>query len=186
VADATPKTPTDAELIAGVAAADAEALRALTTRYSGVLTALARRIVGDDSHAEDVVAETLWQAWRGAKDFDPARGSPAAWLIMMVRSRALDHLRTRKSAERSLPYDPAEELAPSPSAGLILSERAQLVRRALLELDEHESSALRMAYYSDLSQTEIAERLGIPLGTVKTRIRAAMIKLRKTLAGRQL
>ncbi|HEX4210733.1 MAG TPA: sigma-70 family RNA polymerase sigma factor [Candidatus Binataceae bacterium] len=186
MADATRKTPSDAELIAGMAAEDAESFRALSARYSGVLTALSRRIVGNETDAEDVVAEALWRAWRAAKDFDPSRGSAAAWLITIARSRAIDHLRARKSADRPHPYNPGPETAESPSAGLILSQRAHVVRAALNELDERERTALQMAYYSDFSQTEIAERLGLPLGTVKTRIRAAMIKLRKTLAEQQL
>jgi len=186
VADATHETPSDAELIAGMAAGDPDSFRALSNRYSGVLTAMSRRIVGNETDAEDVVAEALWRAWRAAKDFDPSRGSAAAWLITIARSRAIDLLRARKSADRPLPHNPGPVAADSPSTGLMLSQRAHVVRAALGELDERERTALEMAYYSDFSQTEIAERLGIPLGTVKTRIRAAMIKLRKTLAGRQL
>lgn len=186
MADATRETPSDAELIAGMGAGDTESFRALSSRYSGVLTAMSRRIVGNETDAEDVVAEALWRAWRAAKDFDRSRGSAAAWLITIARSRAIDLLRARKSADRPPHYNPGPEAADSPSAGLMLSQRAHIVRAALGELDERERSALEMAYYSDFSQTEIAERLGIPLGTVKTRIRAAMIKLRKTLAGQQL
>lgn len=186
MADATVKTPSDAELIAGMATGDTESFRALTARYSGVLTALSRRIVGNDTDAEDVVAEALWRAWRAAKDFDSTRGSATAWLITIARSRAIDHLRARKSADRPPPYNPLPESVDSPAAGLMLSQRAHVVRAALSELDERERTALEMAYYADFSQTEIAERLGIPLGTVKTRIRAAMIKLRKTLGGQQL
>jgi RNA polymerase sigma-70 factor (ECF subfamily) len=186
VADATRETPSDAELIAGMAAGDAESFRALSSRYSGMLTALSRRIVGNETDAEDVVAEALWRAWRAAKDFDPSRGSAAAWLITIARSRAIDLLRARRTADRPLPYNPGPESADSPSSGLMLSQRAHVVRAALGDLDERERTALEMAYYSDFSQTEIAERLGIPLGTVKTRIRAAMMKLRKTLAGQQL
>jgi RNA polymerase sigma-70 factor, ECF subfamily len=186
VADATSKVPSDTELIARMASGDAGSLRSLTERYSGVLSALARRIAGNEHDAEDIVADALWQAWRSARDFDPSRGSAAAWLITITRSRAIDHVRARRTAERTAPYDPTPETAEGPAIGMVLSERAQIVRAALDDLGEHERTALRMAYYSDLSQTEIAERLGIPLGTVKTRIRAAMIKLRKTLAGQRL
>jgi RNA polymerase sigma-70 factor (ECF subfamily) len=186
VADATSKVPSDSDLIARMAAGEAGSLRSLSDRYSGVLTALARRIAGNEHDAEDIVADALWQAWRSARDFDPSRGSAASWLITITRSRAIDHVRARKTAGRPVPYDPAPATAESPSAGMVLSERAHIVRAALNDLGEHERTALQMAYYADLSQTEIAERLGVPLGTIKTRMRAAMIKLRKTLAGQRL
>lgn len=186
MADATSKVPSDSELIARMAAGDASSLSSLSERYSGVLTALGRRIAGNENDAEDIVADALWQAWQRARDYDPARGSAAAWLITITRSRAIDHVRARKTAARPVPYDPAPETAEGPAIGMVLSERAHIVRAALNDLGDHERTALRMAYYSDLSQAEIAERLGVPLGTVKTRIRAGMMKLRKSLAGRQL
>jgi RNA polymerase sigma-70 factor (ECF subfamily) len=169
-----------------MAAGDTESLRALSIRYSGVLTALCRRIAGNETDAEEVVAETLWRAWRAAKDFDSRSSSAAGWLITIARRRAIDYIRARKSANQPIPHDPAPDSAESPSTGLMLSERARLVRAALGELEEGERTALEMAYYSDFSQSEIAERLGLPLGTVKTRIRAAMIKLRKTLTTQRL
>jgi RNA polymerase sigma-70 factor (ECF subfamily) len=131
-----------------------------------------------------VVADVLWQAWRGAKTFDPARGSVSVWLVTLARSRAIDRLRALRARKPPLEGQPASESAPDPAMELHQVERARIVRTALASLDSNERSALQLAYFSDLSQSEVAEKLGIPLGTVKTRTRSAMIKLREALAGR--
>ncbi|HUA36713.1 MAG TPA: sigma-70 family RNA polymerase sigma factor [Candidatus Binataceae bacterium] len=174
--------PTDRELVAAMARGDADALKALSARYSRVLVALARRIVGNDADAEEIGADALWQAWRSAGTFDPARGSVSVWLVTLGRSRAIDRLRANKSREfRPEANDIAAETT-DPRDDIDLAERAVVVRAALAQLESNEKTALEMAYYSDLSQSEIATKLGIPLGTVKTRIRSAMIKMRMALA----
>ena len=173
---------TDRELVAAMARGDADALKALSARYSRMLVALARRVVGNDLDAEEVAADVLWQAWRSAGAFDPARGSVSVWLVTLGRSRAIDRLRANKSRElRPEANDPAAAAA-DPRDDIDLAERAVVVRAALAQLESSEKTALEMAYYSDLSQSEIASKLGIPLGTVKTRIRSAMIKMRTVLA----
>lgn len=165
-----------------MARGDADALKALSARYSRVLVALARRIVGNDADAEEIGADALWQAWRSAGTFDPARGSVSVWLVTLGRSRAIDRLRANKSREfRPEANDIAAETT-DPRDDIDLAERAVVVRAALAQLESNEKTALEMAYYSDLSQSEIATKLGIPLGTVKTRIRSAMIKMRMALA----
>jgi RNA polymerase sigma-70 factor, ECF subfamily len=165
-----------------MACGDADALRTLNARYGRMLAALARRIVGSDSDAEEVAADVLWQAWRSAGAFDPARGSVSVWLVTLGRSRAIDRLRALKAREVGPEMNDPAGATEDPGAEIDVAKRAARVRSALSALEANEKTALEMAYYSDLSQSEIAEKLGIPLGTVKTRMRSAMIKLRKALA----
>ena len=172
----------DRELVAAMAGDDAGALKALNARYAGMIVALARRIVGNDFDAEEITADVMWQAWRTAGAFDPSRGSVAVWLVTLGRSRAIDRLRANRTRDRRPDASEVEPFAPAAGADIELAERVNIVRSALAGLEPNEKTALEMAYYSDLSQSEIAEKLGIPLGTVKTRIRSAMIKLRKALA----
>lgn len=175
-----PKT-SDRELVAAMARGDADALRALSARYARMLGALAYRFVQDESDAEEIAADTLWQAWREARSFDPARSSVSAWLVMLGRSRAIDRFRAARS--RRPPENPEPQPAPVPDAlaNLEAGERAKIVKTAVGELEPKERQLLELAYFSDLSQTEIAERVGVPLGTVKTRMRTALIKLRDGL-----
>jgi RNA polymerase sigma-70 factor (ECF subfamily) len=154
---------------------DSEALGAFYDTYSGLVNGLALRILRDTTDAEDVVQEVFVQAWRQAGRFDPSRGSPEAWLCTIARTRALDRLR-RRAARREEP----SESAPPPT-GRPRTEEALAVRKALQGLSEDQRRALELAYYEGLTQSEIAERLDEPLGTIKTRIRTAMIRLRETL-----
>jgi RNA polymerase sigma-70 factor (ECF subfamily) len=184
VADAKQAMPADRDLVVAMAAGDSEALRSLHARYGGMLAALARRFLSNDSDAEEVAADVLWQAWRDAKTFDAARGSVSVWLVTLARSRAIDRLRAIRARKPPPVELPASESAPDPAMELHQVERARIVRTALAGLDSNERTALQLAYFSDLSQSEVAEKLGIPLGTVKTRIRGAMIKLREALSER--
>lgn len=175
----------DAQLVSAIASGDAHALQALSSRYSRMLTALARRFLANEADSEEVVADVLWHAWSDAKSFDPARGSVAAWLVMMARSRAIDRLRAKKARKGDPQAEAPVQYAPDPAMDVDEAQRAQIVRAAVAGLDVGERAALELAYFSDLSQTQIAEHLEIPLGTVKTRIRSAMIKLREVLKQRQ-
>ncbi len=175
----------DHELVAAMAAGDAEALRALNARYARMLASLAYRFLGDDSDAEEVAADVLWQAWREAALYDRAKGSVAAWLIMVARSRAIDRLRARQARRAPQRPEPLPPPAADPGADFDLAERAKMVKSAVSELEPRERELLELAYFSDLSHSEIAERSGIPLGTVKTRIRSAMVNLREALKRRQ-
>ena len=178
--------PSDRQLVTAMAAGDPHALQSLSLRYGRMLTALAWRFLGDEADAEELVADVLWQAWSEAKSYDPARGSVTAWLVTMARSRAIDRLRAKRSRQPQPGADPpAENPPPDPAVEVDEAQRAQVVRTAVARLDSGERTALELAYFSDLSQSQIAERLGIPLGTVKTRIRGAMIKLREALSGQQ-
>ncbi len=183
--DAKQPTAADRELVAAMAAGDAEALRSLSARYGRALAGLARRFLNDESDAEEVVADVLWQAWRDAKTFDPTRGSVSVWLVTLTRSRAIDRLRALRARRPPLEEQSAAERALDPVTKFDQAESAQMVRKALAGLDANERAALELAYFSDLSQSEVAAKLDIPLGTAKTRIRNAMMKLREALAGRR-
>lgn len=158
-----------------LAEGDARALAAIYDRYAGFAYGLALRILRDRLEAEDAVQEAFVQLWRQADRYQPSRGSPAAWLCTIVRTRALDRVR-RRASRREQPEPPAV-------AGDVTDAAAVLtVRKALQALSEDQRRALELAYYEGLTQSEIAHRLGEPLGTVKTRIRAAMMRLREELA----
>ena len=177
--------PSDIALVRAMASGETDALRALSTRYGGMLAALARRFLRDQSDAEEVAADVLWQCWREAKNFDPARSSVSVWIVTIARSRAIDRLRVNRVRSMPQAEQPAADPVADPSMEVHLAERARLVRSALADLDSNQSAALQLAYFSDLSQSEIAEKLAIPLGTVKTRTRNALIKLREALSGRR-
>ncbi len=174
------KTP-DRALVAAMANGDADALRALSARYARMLGAIAYRFVQDESDAEEIAADALWQAWREAATFDPSRSSVSAWLVMLGRSRAIDRFRAVRA--RRPPENPQPDPAPVTDAlsELETAERARIVKQAVGELEPRQRELLELAYYSDLTQTEIANRVGIPLGTVKTRMRTALITLRDAL-----
>lgn len=162
-----------------------EALAELYDRFAPLLLAVARRIVGGPGEAEEVLQETLLQIWQQADRYDPSRSSVSAWFVLIARSRALDRLRQRGTRERALQAAEAEPRAPDPSARLdehvLIRERRERVRAALADLPAEQREVLELAFFSGLSQTEIAERTATPLGTVKTRALLAMKKLRREL-----
>ena len=186
----TAEAQADAGLVQRIAQGDEQALVALYDRWHGAVRALAQRIVGDATEAEDVVEEVFWQAWRQADRFDAGRGSVATWLLTLARSRSLDRLRAIRRArvdaslddeDAALPPDVLASRDPSPADAAEGDERARLVAGALATLQPAQRECLELAYFSGLSQSEIAERTGAPLGTVKTRMRLALRKLRDTL-----
>lgn len=155
---------------------DHAALGEFYDRYAGLVNGLALRILRNGAEAEEVVQEVFVQIWRQAVRYDAERGSIEAWICTMARTRALDRLRRRVSRRE----EPGEA-APGPS-DVPKTVEALAVRKALESLSEDQRKALELAYYEGLTQSEIAERLGQPLGTVKTRIRTAMMRLRDVLA----
>jgi RNA polymerase sigma-70 factor (ECF subfamily) len=180
----------DADLIQQVARGDERALGLLYDRFGAVLYAVAFRITSEKADAEEVVMEAFAQAWRDAGRFDASRGSAAAWLTMMARSRALDLVRSRarrtRITETAARDEPATAPAMSqgfrtPGSALEDGERKQAVAAALGSLSPPQRQALELAYYEGLSQSEIAEKLREPLGTIKTRMRLGMQKLRDVL-----
>jgi RNA polymerase sigma-70 factor, ECF subfamily len=180
----------DGELVAQAARGDERAVGRLYDRYGAVLYAVAYRIVGQRADAEEVVLEAFAQAWRDAPRFEAGRGSVAGWLTMIARSRALDLVRARSRRERITASAAADRPETSPAMGdfradparaLDHDERRRQVQQALSLLSPPQRQAIELAYFEGLSQSEIAERLQEPLGTVKTRVRLGMQKLRECL-----
>ncbi len=180
----------DHGLVGDVARGDEQAVGALYDRYGQAMYCTAKRILGEDADAEEAVLEAFDQVWRQASRFDPGRGSVASWLMMIVRSRALDMVRSRDRRERNTTSAARDEpdAAPAmgtwrtnPEADLHDSERRQQIMKALKALSPPQRQAIELAFYRGLSQSEIADELGEPLGTIKTRIRAGMQQLRETL-----
>jgi RNA polymerase sigma-70 factor (ECF subfamily) len=171
--------------VAGAAGMAFGDLRALYDGCSGRVMAVAFHLLRDRADAEDVVQETFLELWRRSAAYDPARGSRESWAVLIARSRALDRLRARTSARRAADRAAADPVPPVPPP-VELAEARQLrtrVRDALDSLPPPQREAVELAYFGGLSQTEIAARLGEPLGTVKTRIRLAMAKLAMELGG---
>ena len=161
-----------------------DAAAELYDRHAAQLYALARRILRNDADAEDVVQEVFSQAWRNAARYDVRRGTVLGWLLMMTRSRSIDRLRARQARPDTTTAASHEDLAadgPAASDILLAAEQAAYVREVLLTLPPHQRTPLELAYYEGLTQREIAAQLSEPLGTVKTRIRAALITLRTRL-----
>jgi len=175
-------------LLPSIARGDLAAFEALYDRYSSTLYALLLRILSNAEDAQEVLQETFVKAWSSAKMFDAVRGSEAAWLISIARSRGIDKLRSRKirgdrenDAGREISIQSAFVDKRTGADSAIQSEERTAVRNALAELPDAQRIALELAYFEGLSQSEIAERLGEPLGTVKTRMQLGMKKLRDRL-----
>lgn len=178
----------DRECLRRLAAGDGDAAARLYDRHSRTVYSLVLRIVGDEGDAEDVVQEVFAQAWRQAARYDASRGAVGAWLLMMARTRAIDHLRGRRA--RPGMHTAGDERAAhripdrmrDAAAEMIDAEQVRRVKQALGALPIVQRLAIELAYYEGLTQREIAARLEEPLGTVKTRIRLALLKLREALA----
>lgn len=168
----------DLAAVMAVKSGDQQAMAELYDRYSSVVYAVALRVLGDSGRAEDVLQEVFLQLWRNPGAFDSARGSLGAWLAVITRNRAIDALRRRKP-ETDL-EDVIVSVAPDLASEADRARAAQKVRSALGTMPAAQRSALEMAYFDGLSHSEIANKTGEPLGTIKTRIRAGLIALRKT------
>ena len=182
----------DESLLPRIATGDERALGALYDRHCTISYSLALAILKEPADAEEAVGDTFAQIWRAASDFDSRRGSVPGWIATITRSRALDQLRTRKRTalmmdQASAAHDvDANLFSPNPLAtpdeDAESGELRVQVQMALAELPATQREVLELAYFGGLSQSEIATRLGQPLGTVKTRVRSAMDKLRLVLA----
>ena len=174
-----------AALIKRVAEGDQSALTALYDSTSRLVFGLILRVVGDRATAEEVVLDVYTQVWRQAATYDTKRGAPLAWIMTIARTRAIDRLRSsRHDLQSKEPLDAigeARSASASPEENTVLSERRTLVRSALDLLSAEQREVIELAYYSGLSHSEIALKLNQPLGTVKTRTRLGMMKLRDTL-----
>lgn len=170
----------DDALIVQVARGDRSALSALYDRHVGVMSALATRILGDARDAEDLIHDVFVEVWQRAGDFDPSRGSVKTWLLVRVRSRCLDRKKSPAvKRRRAMPADDALGADTRDHAEASLD--GQRLRAALDTLPPDQRGVLVLGYFEGLSSSEIAERLDIPIGTVKSRVSAAMSKLRERL-----
>ena len=175
--------PNDVDLLKAIARQDESALAELYDRYRVILFGLLVRILNSREEAEDVLQEVFLQVWRRAADFDENRGRPFTWLVTLARSRGIDRLRSLGARERVAiagAREPSEEVSDA-VADAFKSEQRSLVNTALAQLPDEQKRPLMLAYFEGLTQSEIATKLGAPLGTVKTRMRAGLMKMRELI-----
>ena len=177
-------TLSDESLLAGLASNDPQAAAAFVRRFQGRVFGLAYIVLSDRDAAHDVAQEAFLRAWRHAGGFDPRRGSVAAWLLTITRNLALDAVRMR----RTVPVDPSAlarlqtgDIEPGPDRQILTTGELARLRQAVARLPAEQGRSLLLAALHGLTAREISELDGLPLGTVKTRIRAAMLKLRSAL-----
>jgi RNA polymerase sigma-70 factor (ECF subfamily) len=174
------ETRYDVGLLERVIAREAEAIGELYDRHSRLLYGLILRILRNAAEAEEVLQDVFLQVWKRAETFNASLGTPVAWLVRIARNRAIDRLRANSVSARTLeapPPPPGE----SPEARAAMTEQQRALDRALGALSAEERQLLEHAYFLGLTQSELAERFGLPLGTVKTRIRTALTTLRREL-----
>ena len=169
----------DNELLRRIRLGDQDAMAVIFKRYGGAVFSVALRILRDPSQAEDVMQEILFQLWRSSESFEHGRGSLGAWLVVVARNRSIDAIRRRK------PTDSVEDvILASPQNLASEAERNTMiekVRSYMQGLPPEQQKSIELAFFEGLSHTEIAAKTGDPLGTVKTRIRLALLSLRKAL-----
>lgn len=180
-----PAQSEDGTLVAAIVHRQPEALEQLYDRYHTMVYHLALRILQSQESAEEVVEEVFWQVWRDAERYEARRGGVGTWLATIARSRAIDALRARRGnpaleddiTENPIPTDPIDD----PEEKASIAQRAVLVRTALENLSPPQRAALELSFFRGMSHGEIATHLNEPLGTIKTRLRAAMHSLRARL-----
>lgn len=177
-------------LIARIAAGDRDAFSRFYDLLAPTAFGLIRRVLRDPEAAAEVLQEVFWQVWREAPQYDPKRGSPEAWLVMRAKTRAIDRLRSIRRRDRTFvaPVDESvarssEEPAENPA---VVAENRSLIQTALAQLPEPQRRVIEMAFFEGLTQSEIAIRLREPLGTVKTRARLGLERLRGALRGERV
>ena len=171
----------DLRLMQRIAAGDQAALATLYDRYSSILYSVAKRVLTDAGAAEEILQDVFLQVWRNASRFDPQRGSLSGWLLVTARNRAIDQLRRRVSQDPGTAPERLEMPGTSLEASASQNEMIARVKAALGGLAPGQREALELAYFEGLTHSEIAERSGEPLGTVKTRLRSALQALKKAL-----
>ena len=175
----------DRELVKAIVARKSGALADLYDHYSGMLLALANRVLNDLSDSEEVLQEAFLQVWNQAERYDSQRSSVSTWLVLITRSRAIDRLRSRRVAERTVnaaeKENPQTHTSPEGMGHVFTQERRLRLQRELANLPDAQRQVLEMAFYRGMTQSEIAAETSIPLGTVKTRTLLAVKKLRKAL-----
>ena len=186
----TPGSKSPAVLIAAIAAGDRDAFSRFYDLTAPMAFGLIRRVLRDPEAAAEVLQEVFWQVWQDASRYDPTRSSPQAWLVTRAKTRAIDRLRSMRRRDRTFvaPVDESvaqrrEEPAQNPA---VVAEDKGLVQTALAQLPEAQRRVIELAFFEGLTQSEIATRLGEPLGTVKTRARLGLDRLRGVLGGERL
>jgi RNA polymerase sigma-70 factor (ECF subfamily) len=173
------------ELLERIAAGDQDAMRELYGRTSRIIFGLTRRILRDQDEAEEATHDIYMHVWRKVADYDAARGTPTSWLLMIARSRTIDRLRARRPCqyEQSVDDVPHALLSggTSPEQSSMREQAARRLREALGQLPEQQRQVIEMAFFQGLTHHELAQRLGQPLGTVKTRIRSGIGRLRNLM-----
>jgi RNA polymerase sigma-70 factor, ECF subfamily len=172
----------DIALLERIVARDERAVADLYDRHNRLLYGLILRILRDRGEAEEVLQEVFVLVWTRAETYNIALGSPAAWLVRVARNRAIDRLRSNAVRLRAVEAAPLPDAAASPESHAVDSERQRVVKRALDTLPAEQRVLIEQAYFLGLTQSELAERFQLPLGTVKTRIRTGMITLREQLS----
>ena len=175
------------DLIRRIGAGDQAGFAAFYDRFSGLIYSTALRVLSDPQDAEDVAQEVFFMLWEKAPMYDPARGKPLTWVITMTRNRAIDRLRTQMRRARLL-EDAREGSEKDETTGeqpplerIEFSEENEILRSAVMKLNQEQREAIEMAYFKGLTQQEIAVQLDEPLGTVKARIRRGIVRLRKLM-----
>ncbi len=168
---------TDATLVSAIRSGDEQAMAQLYERYSPIVYSVALRVLGDTAAAEDVLQEVFMQLWRSPDLFDASRGSLPGWLAVIARNRAIDLLRKRRP-ETDI-TEVVVSIEPDLASGAEWSRALEKIRHALGSMPTPQRSALEMAFFEGLTHTEIAAKTSEPLGTIKTRIRAGLVALRK-------
>jgi len=180
----------EVELLRRIGARDLRSFEELYRRFGGTLFATIIRILNHQEAAEDVLQEVFLQIWEKAPLYDTARGKPLTWVVTLARNKAIDRLRATQRSHRlhsevereTQALDSSEERSSADTLEAV--EKGKLVREAMRKLSKDQREAISLAFFSGLTQTEIAERLGEPLGTVKARIRRGMMRLRDVLKSR--
>jgi RNA polymerase sigma-70 factor (ECF subfamily) len=177
---------TDEALLADLGRGDADALGLLYDRYRRLAMAVAYRILGDATAAEDCLQDAFLQVWRNHASFRPERGSVKSWLLTIVRNAAIDRHRGREGrARQDRPIDEVEYLlgeTDDPHEQAVEALQAEQIQAAIMSLPDEQRDAITLAFFNGLTHQEIAERMGVPLGTVKGRMRLGLKKLRQQLA----
>jgi len=172
----------DAAAVRAVAGGDQSALRGLYERYGRMIHSIAFRITADAHVAEECTQDVFMALWRNAASFDPARSRASTWLCAIARNRSLDAVRA--GARRPTPHEDVPEVGAAPDTADLVAQAdaAVQVAEAMSQLPPTQFDVLQLAYFDELSQSEIASRLGVPLGTVKSRMRLAMNRMREAAA----
>jgi RNA polymerase sigma-70 factor (ECF subfamily) len=185
-----PGSESSSALIAAIAAGDRDAFSRFYDLTAPMAFGLIRRVLRDREAAAEVLQEVFWQVWQDAPRYDPTRGTAEAWLVMRAKTRAIDRLRSIRRRDRTFvaPVDESvaqrrEDQAPNPA---VVAEDRGLIQTALAQLPEPQRRVIELAFFEGLTHSEIATRLGEPLGTVKTRARLGLDRLRGVLGGERL